>query len=385
MTLPAHGRVAVALGARHRLRPQHWALAAGVGLLLGLLMAFQRAGFFLETLSEHNRLALYAVFASRWTVLMTGVALVALPVMAALDELEARGLARRRDYAVASVLLLSFAAFVLEPLAFTVLRRVHEALQSPMRPFWAGVGWFQGLARGWSLSLPMLAVACAMGGGALASHAASRRGQQALAGAQWRLVELERRVLAEQLQGAEARVDPVFLFQTLSRLEQDFVRVPSQGRSLLQALIRFLRAALPPGADAGGTLAQQAELLRAYLEIVSHERPALRAWSVTLAQRLGERPIAPFLLLPLVRDALDRGAGTVHLHVESAAGLLLLRLADDGDDGGASTQALHDGLRQRLLRLYGQAATLQRQPASDGRHETRLAVPEPGTRNPPTP
>jgi sensor histidine kinase YesM len=75
-----------------------------------------------------------------------------------------------------------------------------------------------------------------------------------------RAAELERensqRRLAEaQLAALETRIDPEFLFQTLTKLERLYEADPQRADSLLEELIVFLRRALAEGRASGGLAA----------------------------------------------------------------------------------------------------------------------------------
>ena len=91
----------------------------------------------------------------------------------------------------------------------------------------------------------------------------------ALAVAQLGLSHAQKRRLTEELRSAQAALDPDFLFATLAEVDRRFDGDPLVAQRLLDALIRYLRAALPAKDDSIGTLGQQATLVRAYLEIES--------------------------------------------------------------------------------------------------------------------
>jgi hypothetical protein len=96
------------------------------------------------------------------------------------------------------------------------------------------------------------------GGLAAAVVASGQRHARMLAAL--RAAELERetsqRRLAEaQLSALEARIDPEFLFQTLSKLEQLYEADPQGADSLLEDLIVFLRKALADGRASMGASA----------------------------------------------------------------------------------------------------------------------------------
>lgn len=217
----------------------------------------------------------------------------------------------------------------------------------------------------------------------------SRRGAEQLAAAQARGIDAERRVLAEQLAGAQAMVEPAFLFDTLQLadrlLEHDEVqrRMRSTGlhappfaesrldvdrraaHRLLDELHRYLRAALPPADGSVSTLGQQTELLRARLAIEAIRLDGRLAARIEAPAALAAHPLPPMLLLPLATNAVRHGiepagSGEIVVRASTERGRLCIEVADSGP-GRAAT--IRDGaglgaLRERLAALYGGHASL---------------------------
>ena len=186
-----------------------------------------------------------------------------------------------------------------------------------------------------------------------------------LASAQLRHAEVERRLLAEQLAGAQALVEPAFLLDTLRLAERLFESDAGSGQRLLGELIAYLRAALPPLSGSGSTLGQQAELLRAYLQI---ERIRLRGSlnpRIDVPAELADRPFAPLLLMPLATHAIRHGiepsgGGDVVVRARIVDGRLAVEVSDSGP---ARAEAMRHSpvlanLRGLVARLYGNAARL---------------------------
>ena len=193
----------------------------------------------------------------------------------------------------------------------------------------------------------------------------SRRSAEQLAVAQARGVDAERRVLAEQLAGAQAMVEPAFLFDTLQLADRLLDRDTVLGQRLLGELHRYLRAALPPADGSVSTLGQQTELLRARLAIEAIRLHGRLEARIEVHSDLAARPLAPMLLLPLttnaVRHAIEpAGGGEIVVRVTEERGRLSIEVADSGAGRAAG---IRDGaglaaLRERLAALYGQHASL---------------------------
>ena len=216
----------------------------------------------------------------------------------------------------------------------------------------------------------------------------ARRSAQRLAAAQARGADAARRVLAEQLAGAQAMVEPDFLFETLQLadrlLEHDALlatmrspnlhALPYAERAherdpapvqLLDELSKYLRAALPPADGSPGTLGRQAELARARLAIERIRLGGRLQARLDIPPGLAERPLAPLLLLPLVANAVSHGAGPdgdidVQVQARMAGRVLQIDVADRGAGrAGAIREGVGlTGVRERLVALYGHRAKL---------------------------
>ncbi|HEX6534825.1 MAG TPA: sensor histidine kinase [Gemmatimonadaceae bacterium] len=190
---------------------------------------------------------------------------------------------------------------------------------------------------------------------------------------------IERAVLAEQLARAQLdalrmQLQPHFLFNALNTIsmlvrEQDAataVRLIAELGDILREMLREHRTPEIP-------LAQEVDLLRRYLaveEIRFGER--LRVdWSID--PRLGAAPVPPFLMQPIVENAIRHGVakrtdpGVIRIGAESRGDALVLTVVDDGPlgppNGALSPLNGRDraglGLattRARLEHLYGSRA-----------------------------
>ena len=192
-----------------------------------------------------------------------------------------------------------------------------------------------------------------------------RRTAEQLAVAQARGIDAERRVLAEQLAGAQAMVEPAFLFDTLQLADRLFDRDAALAQKMLEELHRYLRAAIPPADGSVSTLGQQTELLRARLAIEAIRLDGRLATRIEVQSAFAARPLAPMLLLPLttnaVRHAIEpAGGGEIVVRASGERGRLSIEIADSGAGRAAG---IRDGaglgaLRERLAALYGEHASL---------------------------
>jgi LytS/YehU family sensor histidine kinase len=136
---------------------------------------------------------------------------------------------------------------------------------------------------------------------------------------------------------------------------------------MLAQLIRYLRAALPRMRNQDVTLADELELVRAYLgvqQIRMGER--LRTTIEAPAALLGA-PLPPMMLATLVENAIKHGigplaeGGAIRVAAEREGEALVLSVADNGR-GFAAASGTGVGLaniRARLAALYGAKASLR--------------------------
>ena len=137
--------------------------------------------------------------------------------------------------------------------------------------------------------------------------------------------ELERartakRTLESRLQAMQARVEPTFLFNTLSQVRDLYRADVAHGERMLDELIAYLRAAMPKMRDTSSTIGQELELVRAYLVIVRLRLGERLAFEIETPKEIGDARMPPMMLLPLVDHAIAHG-----LAESQATGSLYIR------------------------------------------------------------
>ena len=178
----------------------------------------------------------------------------------------------------------------------------------------------------------------------------------------------QRQTLESQLQALQARVEPMFLFGTLERIQQLYRNDVAAAGTMLEDLIHFLRAALPHLRESSSTAGQEALLAQFWSSIVG--RSASGGWDVEVelddAVRGARMPA--LLLLPLVQCAID-GRGDADLQLRVALRRRDERLQIDvwtstpAFNGGAEGAPAIAQLRERLDALFGPQATWSCGPA----------------------
>jgi len=170
-----------------------------------------------------------------------------------------------------------------------------------------------------------------------------------------------------------AQIAPHFLFNTLANVRR-LARVDRAAAiSMLDDLARYFSITLARRDATTTTLADEAELVDAYLRIHRVRMGRRLSYSVNLPRDLRTAHLPPMMLLTLVENAIKHGidpmveGGRVEITAERRDAALHVEVADNGR-GLASAEGTGTGLaniRARLSMLYGGRAALalaQRRP-----------------------
>jgi hypothetical protein len=202
---------------------------------------------------------------------------------------------------------------------------------------------------------------------------ASRRATERLHETQLRALAAERNVVESDLRAMQARVEPDLLFTALQAVDQAYARGVEEGERSLDALISFLRAALPADASGNSTVAAEIELVRAYMALVELVSASRLKLEVAVEGPAQARPMPAMLLLPLVRWVLG-GAADASLSMDARVRAERLEVTLHSDSAGALEKQDISGLQDRLARLFAGRALLEASPGPGGRG-ARLEIP----------
>jgi signal transduction histidine kinase len=176
---------------------------------------------------------------------------------------------------------------------------------------------------------------------------------------------LETQQLATRLRLLQAQVEPHFLFNTLSNVRRLCQNDASAGRAMLAQLNRYLRAALPRMREHETTLAEEIDLVSAYLGLQKIRMGARLETSIDAPEPLLKARVPPMMLATLVENAIKHGiaplaeGGSIRITAERLADALRLTVADTGRGLGTAASGTGVGLanvRARLSALYGERA-----------------------------
>lgn len=183
---------------------------------------------------------------------------------------------------------------------------------------------------------------------------------------------MERRLAEAELAAMQAQIEPHFLFNTLGSVEALIEIDPPRAARTQRSLIEYLRAAMPQmrAAGANNTLGQQAELSRAFLEIMKVRMEERLEYQFDIPDGLSSAEFPPMMLQTLVENSIKHGlepkaaGGRIEVSAAIHHGKLRVSVADTGvgmSSGAAATAGDGIGLanvRERLKLMFGEQAGL---------------------------
>jgi hypothetical protein len=189
-------------------------------------------------------------------------------------------------------------------------------------------------------------------------------------------------LLAARLLALQARVEPQFLFDALSRIGDLHERDPETANALLADLIALLRAMLPLGNAVTSTVEREFALARAWSRVQRQLGTPFEI-EITASPLAARSDLGPMVVLPMLQEMLAAPRGREFAWKLSAEPIasedpeprtprLRVRLApaepmparQSGSESAVAASI--ERLRERLAKLYGSAATLSILPLRDG-------------------
>jgi signal transduction histidine kinase len=194
---------------------------------------------------------------------------------------------------------------------------------------------------------------------------------------------LERQGVQAELKLLQAQVEPHFLFNTLANVRHLVQTGSPDALAMLDHLIHYLRTSLPEIRSESSTLGREAELARAYLEILRLRMGGALEIAIDIPPDLAPAPFPPLMVMTLVENAIKHGVapqgrGRVSVSASAGGGKLRVVVEDDGR-GLAGTIGRGVGLanvRERLAALFGPEARLDLEGGASGGARALIEVPE---------
>lgn len=192
-------------------------------------------------------------------------------------------------------------------------------------------------------------------------------------------VVARRRLAEARLQTMRARVEPEFLLDTLARIEWLEGIEAERALQALDALIVYLRAAMPRNENTISTLGGELALTRAWLEVLRAVHGETIALETSVPDGTEDEAL-PAMILPCVikHEALRAGATVLRVEAELVEACLRLRVYGIAKDFSSRDDDRIEALRVRLATLYGDRARFARQRQAQGDRyctETVIEIP----------
>ncbi|MFA6985220.1 MAG: histidine kinase [Arenimonas sp.] len=202
---------------------------------------------------------------------------------------------------------------------------------------------------------------------ALYRHISGQAQRQALA-FELERSQFERQALDARMRLLQAQVEPHFLFNTLANVRELVDSGSAQASAVLGSLIAYLRAAVPRLNEQATTMAQEVELVRAYLEVMHMRMPDRMQFTLHVDDAALALICPPMTLLTLVENAVRHGidpneeGGRIEVRVRVTDGRCRAEVIDTGMGLSQPGDGLGTGLsnlRERLQLAFGREAQLR--------------------------
>lgn len=168
--------------------------------------------------------------------------------------------------------------------------------------------------------------------------------------------EVQEKMLAQsELRLLQAQIEPHFLFNTLTNVVALIQREPAAAERMLESLTILLRSSLDSTRALETTLAEELDVVDAYLSIQSMRMPGRLSYTIEHDPSLDDVRLPPLILQPLVENAVKYGieeqiGGSVEVLTQAKDGAVEIRIVDTGPGMGVhSVEGIGiKNVRQRL-------------------------------------
>jgi two-component sensor histidine kinase len=245
--------------------------------------------------------------------------------------------------------------------------------------------WAHWATFGWGIGLTIHGLTVFAGRSFFGVEWEERKVEELMARENLKVVSNEKQVMQAQMRMLQAQIEPHFLFNTLATIQSLIARSPEKAEMMMDNFIAYLRQSLSASRAQEGTVKQEFELLRHYLDLLKIRMGSRLDYQLDIAPGLDSEPLAPMLLQPLVENAIKHGlepkveGGQVRVTAAREGDSMLLKITDNGLGFGEHADSKGEGvglanLRERLAVLYDGAAALTIADATPGTDIT-LSIP----------
>ena len=251
------------------------------------------------------------------------------------------------------------------------------------RPIWAHWPMI-----GWGIGLTIQGLSVFAGRSFFGTEWQEKKVDEIMARENLKVVSSEKQLVQAQMRMLQAQIEPHFLFNTLANIQTLIPRAPDKASLMLDNFIAYLRQSLTASRAQEGTVKQEVDLLRNYLELLKIRMGDRLQFEFDVEPDLQSASLPPMLLQPIVENAIKHGlepkveGGRVRVTARRSGETMVLTVADNGlgfsdhaDSSGSGVGLAN--LRERLAVLYDGQATLTVADAAPG---TVITITAPLTR-----
>jgi len=237
--------------------------------------------------------------------------------------------------------------------------------------------WAHWPTMGWGIGLTVHGLSVFAGRSFFGSEWEEKKVEEIMAREKLKVVSSEKQLMQAQMRMLQAQIEPHFLFNTLANIQSLISRSPDKANLMMDNFIAYLRQSLSASRAQEGTVRQELDLLRHYLELIKIRMGSRLQFAFDVDPSLETAPLAPMLLQPLVENAIKHGlepkveGGRVEVAIRRDAATMTLVVRDNGLGFGEHADSAGTGvglanLRERLDVLYDGRAALTVADASPG-------------------
>ena len=222
---------------------------------------------------------------------------------------------------------------------------------------------------GWGIGLTVQGLSVFAGRSFFGTEWEQKKVDEIMARENLKVVSSEKQLVQAQMRMLQAQIEPHFLFNTLANIQTLIPRAPDKASLMLDNFIAYLRQSLTASRAQEGTVKQELDLLRNYLELLKIRMGDRLQFEFDIEPDLQSASLPPMLLQPIVENAIKHGlepkveGGRVRVSAQRSGESMVLTIADNGlgfsehaDSSGAGVGLAN--LRERLAVLYDGQATL---------------------------
>jgi branched-subunit amino acid transport protein len=201
----------------------------------------------------------------------------------------------------------------------------------------------------------------------------NRRASEELHAARMTALAAQQNLVEGELRAMQARVDPELLFNSLVTIDEGYASGVEAGQHRLDALIRYLRAALPSDSADTSTVARERELAEAYVALLAQRAANPARLHLRVDADAGAEQMPSMLLLPLMRWALTaQSLRNLHVRIGRRGEMLAIEIESDARKEETAPLDEIASIRERISQLYANGAQL-----SIEAWRARLEIPRP--------